>query len=201
MSQPVLDQVGWRPGQPITVSVLKDLSSTLLFRPSEPDTKGYILSYLNRNRNGVSGGKISCSRIVGDIMSTNPGVSTKKLMPIYLNVEKKTGIRPYQIALLLANPPWLDVKFTATSAESFSPQLMGVYQVIGPESDQPLRIGQGIFQQRFQENLKIPELRSAKYYQYLPMSNKTDMVLLEHILLQKHKQENGQLPPGNKITA
>ncbi len=138
-SQTVLDQVQWHTRQQITISNLRDLPLTLLFRLSDPDAKGFILSYLNRKNVGVSGGKLSCRRIVRTILSPSLALPLRDIPPIYLDVDKKSGIKPFQIALLLAEPTWTDVEFTATSAENFPQRLMGVYQAINSDPEKPLR--------------------------------------------------------------
>lgn len=136
-SQIVLDQVQWHTRQQITISNLRDLPLTLLFRLADPDAQGFILSYLNRTSVGGSGGKLSCRHIVKTILSPSLALPLKDIPPIYLDVDKKSKIKPYQIALLLAEPIWIDVEFTATSAENFPQRLMGVYQVVNSDPEWP----------------------------------------------------------------
>lgn len=200
-SQPVISVVGWQAGHEITISTVRELPLCFLFRRASHDGRGYILSFLNKANIGGSGGKLTCRRIIGTMVHPAIALPLRNIQPVYLEIDRKLGLKPYQMAFLLAEPRWTAIEFNALGADGVPSRLSGVYQVLGGD-DKVLRVGQGFIQSRMRENLKIGDLRAARRFLYFPLSNKEDMLLLEHILLQRHKQENGgQLPPGNRITA
>jgi len=201
--QHVVDHLGWQIEEPIVVSYLLDGSLLiLLFRRAEPGACGFKLAFKNRTVEGGSGGKLRCRKLIKQIVSPLIPLTRRDIDPIFLDMDKKSGHKPYEMAFLLQIPGWTEVEFNANGVADLPQRLLGVYQIVNGNPDKPVRIGQGIVQARLKEHVKENDFRAGSHLAYFPVAKKKDAELVEHILLMQYKQENGgQLPPGNRITA
>jgi len=99
-------------------------------------------------------------------------------------------------------PAWTETDFSQTAAEATSARMMGLYALLANDR-KVYRYGEGVIQTRMKEHLKSSEhTRTTKRFTYFKLEDKGDAELIEHLLLLQYKQQNnGQLPPGNRITA
>ena len=200
----VLERTPWHAGDQgdsIAVSYLADEGLlVLLLAKAEAGRAGFKLHYLNRNGLTGSGGILRCTRLATRILSPRIALPMRDIAPVFFEQDKSTY--SWQLALMLQLPAWIDIEFSQAAAETVPPRSNGVYMLT--TSDRRVyRYGCGQLQVRMREHLKSSDhTRTARRFCYFPLVERSDALLMEHLFLLRHKQmNNGQLPPGNRITA
>src|SRR5689334_8865354 len=121
-----MDRLRWQSGQTITVSYVNEPGLlVVLFRLTEPGGQGFKLSILNHTPSGGSGGKLTCKHLTSRIIRPCVPLPMRDLDPIYLSQSLN---KPYQLALLVLPPQWLETEFSASGAPHIGTRPMGIYQ-------------------------------------------------------------------------
>ena len=104
---------------------------------------------------------------------------------------------------MLTEPQWKVVDFTMAGCSLIGdpPALIGTYELLGSDAI-PLRVGEGIVQNRIREHLKDDRMvRAVKRVRYFPLSEKRDAEVMEQVLLARFETRNEALPMFNSIRA
>ena len=201
----VMERLGWRPPTRILVDHFKDKqldnAPLILFLSidSDPKGQGFALSFLNRTGpQSGSGGKISCNQFTRETIAPRISLPHTDVVPIY-PINKFADL-----VLFLTEPSWQQIDFNMSGCQSINmngTSLIGAYELLGADNI-PLRIGEGNVQNRIREYLKEDRMvRDVKRVRYFPVSEKTDTVLMEQVLLARHETLYGKLPLYNLIRA
>ncbi|MEL6403346.1 MAG: GIY-YIG nuclease family protein [Chloroflexota bacterium] len=187
----VVRRIGWTPGvrQKIVVDFILD-PVTLLFRKAEGGRAGFTLSYLNKNGDSISGGKISCSAFINQYVKPKLILPIRDLVPIY-------DVSPYNLALLLEQPDWCRVPFSKSGQTEIDGSAIGIYQLLG-HHDHQLYVGIGNIAERFNAHLRRDDMVSVgRQFEY-HIIQREDALLLEKILMALHESEFGDVPEFNQ---
>ena len=193
LPHPVLERLGWRAGIELTLSYIPHPLIVLLWR-TPPDRPGFKLSYLSRSGNQRRGGKLTCRAFARQVLHARIVLPQPHLQPLYLHHP------PYELALVLEEPPWQTAALTVTGQQTIANELTGVYEILGSD-DSVLRIGQGLVADRLEAHLKDEQLmRVGQTVRYVIL-DKRDAVIVEKVRLAHHETRYGKLPPFNAIRA
>jgi hypothetical protein len=193
LPQRVIDALGWRIGEEIAASYIPS-PITLLLRVARDGRPGYKLSYLSRNGRARSGGKLNCRAFTKHILRPRIPLPQRNIPPALL----RNG--DYELALLFESIPWKSVECSMAGCQQIPADVTGVYQLLGGDQ-MPLKIGEGVVQNRFREHLRDERLvRQARTLQYVVLP-KEDSVVLEKVLLALYEAAHQTLPPFNTIRA
>ena len=201
----VMERLGWVPPMRVAVDYLvdnkiKDAPLVLFLSvDSSREGQGYALSTLNRSvttKTG-SGGKCSCALLMRTVIAPRVDLPRFDVEPIY------PANNLADLVLMLTEPAWKVIDFTMAGCLLLgdTPALIGTYELLGSDG-MPLRIGEGIVQNRIREHLKDDRLvRAVKRVRYFPLSEKRDAELMEQVLLARFETRNEALPMFNSIRA
>lgn len=188
----VTQQLGWTVPSKIAVSYI-DEPLTLLLSQAESDQEGYTLAYQTRPATSKTGTKITCSAFASGVLRRRVELPLRGLTPIFLS----GGL--YPLALVVQGPQWTNEDFSQSGLKRISGSFKGVYQLLSA-SGTVLRIGEGSISARMSERLKEDRLTAdARTLQYFRLIDKEETQLWERILIAQYEQQNGQLPPLNRI--
>ena len=201
----VMDRLGWVP--PIRIAVdylvdnkIKDAPLVLFLSvDSSHEGQGYALSTLNRNvatKTG-SGGKFSCALLTRTVIAPRVDLPRFDVEPVY------PANNLADLVLMLTEPAWHVVDFTMAGCLLIggTPTLIATYELLGGDGV-PLRVGEGVVQNRIREHLKDDRLvRAVKRVRYFPLSEKRDAEVMEQVLLARFETRNEALPMFNSIRA
>jgi hypothetical protein len=192
--QDVMDAFGWQVGDTIAVQYIERPLTLLLWHEEDPARRSFKLSYLSRNQEGTSGGKLSMRAFTRRILTPRVQVPLENLKPVRLNGN------PYEMGLLLEAPTWQEDSFSLAGVQRVPGDCVGVYDILGPQRE-VLRIGEGLVRQRLGAHLKHESLAAVgRWLRYMPL-DADDSAVLEKILLGLYEADHGQLPPFNAIRA
>lgn len=193
LPQRVIDGLSWQIGDEIAASYIPS-PITLLLRAAPAGHPGYKLSYLSRNGQSRSGGKLNCRAFTNHVLRPKVPLPQRNVQPVLL----RSG--DYDLALLFEAIPWMSVDCSMAGCQQIPTGATGVYQLLGSDHA-PLKIGEGAVQNRLREHLRDERLvRLARTMQYIILP-KEDGVILEKVLLALYEDQHQVLPPFNAIRA
>jgi hypothetical protein len=147
MTTGVVEQAGWRIGDPLEVGFIAKAKCILLRCVTDAqhsDQEGFRLAYSNKPKS--SGGRVYCVAFIRNYLQTLVELPKKNLVPLFLRDSEWT------VALPLEPIDWVREDFSKAGVSKISRGAVGAYELLGT-GDAVLRVGEGKIKDRMNAHL------------------------------------------------
>jgi len=195
MTTGVVEQAGWRIGDPLEVGFIAKAKCILLRCVTDTehsDQEGFRLAYSNKPKS--TGGRVYCVAFIRNYLQTLVELPKKNLVPVFLRDSE------WAVALPLEPIDWAREDFSKAGVNKISRGAVGAYELLGT-GDAVLRVGEGKIKDRMNAHLNDRRFAppTVKTFRYLDLENVADGKILEKIRIEQYSAQTGVLPRFQEI--